>query len=63
MAGKFGWDGFAFFGPGSWARFGRGAKGRGGRRQWFGAGDMKYVILKMLRDKPRHGYEVMKDLE
>jgi len=24
---------------------------------------MKYVILKMLRDKPRHGYEVMKDLE
>jgi len=24
---------------------------------------MKYVILKLLRDKPRHGYEVMKDLE
>ena len=33
------------------------------RRQWFGAGDMKYVILKLLRDKPRHGYEVMKELE
>lgn len=33
------------------------------RRQWFGAGDMKYVILKLLKDKPRHGYEVMKELE
>lgn len=54
MVGKFGWEGFAFgFGP----------KARGRRRQWFGAGDMKYVILKLLRDKPRHGYEVMKDLE
>src|SRR5574341_2131206 len=34
-----------------------------GRRQWFEAGDMKYVILKLLKEKPRHGYEVMKDLE
>ena len=33
------------------------------RRQWFGSGDMKYVILKLLRDKPMHGYEVMKELE
>ena len=24
---------------------------------------MKYVILKLLRDKPMHGYEVMKELE
>jgi len=24
---------------------------------------MKYVILKILNDKPRHGYEVMKELE
>jgi DNA-binding PadR family transcriptional regulator len=38
--------------------------GRGGRRRnWFGSGDMKYVILKLLKDKPRHGYEVMKELE
>lgn len=61
MGGKFGWEGFGFaFGPRAW-----GFRGRGGhrRRQWFGAGDMKYVILKLLRDKPRHGYEVMKELE
>ncbi|HUL50496.1 MAG TPA: PadR family transcriptional regulator [Gemmatimonadales bacterium] len=24
---------------------------------------MKYVILELLRDKPRHGYEIMKELE
>jgi DNA-binding PadR family transcriptional regulator len=24
---------------------------------------MKYVILKLLQEKPKHGYEVMKDLE
>ena len=54
MRRGWGWQGF---GPG----FGFGRAGR--RRQWFGAGDMKYVILKLLKDKPRHGYEVMKDLE
>jgi len=61
MGGK-GWEGFGFaFSPRGWGF----KAGRGGhrRRQWFGAGDMKYVILKLLRDKPRHGYEVMKELE
>lgn len=49
------------FGPQGWWW---GERGRGGRRrQWFEAGDMKYVILKLLKDKPRHGYEVMKELE
>ena len=62
MRGKFGWEGFGFgFGPRAWG-FGAGRAGHR-RRQWFGAGDMKYVILKLLRDKPRHGYEVMKELE
>jgi DNA-binding PadR family transcriptional regulator len=63
MTRQFGWGGFSFgFGPGGfmWAGPGR---GRGRRRQWFEAGDMKYVILKLLKDKPRHGYEVMKELE
>ncbi|MFQ5703795.1 MAG: helix-turn-helix transcriptional regulator [Gemmatimonadales bacterium] len=43
-----------------WAR--QGARRRR-RRHWFEAGDMKYVILKLLNDKPMHGYEVMKELE
>jgi len=49
--------GFAW--PGAFAGFAFGGR----RRQWFGAGDMKYVILELLRDKPRHGYEIMKALE
>jgi DNA-binding PadR family transcriptional regulator len=55
-----------FFGMGPWEWW-TGARGRGRgrsrRRQWFEAGDMKYVILKLLRDKSMHGYEVMKELE
>src|SRR3989442_11458543 len=62
MGGKFGWEAFGFgFGPRAWGFRGRGP--RGARRQWFGAGDMKYVILKRVGDTPRHGYEVMKELE
>ncbi len=38
-------------------------RGRSRGRPWFGSGDMKYVILRLLQDKPMHGYEVMKALE
>src|SRR5882672_7372072 len=59
MRRGFGWDSFAFgFGPRQWAW-----GGQRRRRQWFESGDMKYVILKLVQDKPRHGYEVMKELE
>jgi len=59
MTRGIGWDGFGLgFGPRAW-----GWAGRRRRRQWFESGDMKYVILKLLQDKPRHGYEVMKELE
>ena len=49
--------------------FGRGfrawAGGPRGRRrtQMFESGEMKFVILRLIREKPRHGYEVMKALE
>src|SRR5216117_2908600 len=60
MPRHFGWESFAFgFGPRG--AFWAGPRRR--RRQWFESGDMKYVILKLLKDKPRHGYEVMKELE
>jgi len=29
----------------------------------FEQGDLKYVILQLLAEKPRHGYEVIKELE
>lgn len=57
--GRWGWSGFEAFG----AEFG--ARGRpGGRgRRMFEQGDLKYVILRLLEEKPRHGYEVIKELE
>jgi DNA-binding PadR family transcriptional regulator len=53
-------------GGGNWAGFedfwvGRGRRGRGGRM--FEQGDLKLVILRLLEEKPRHGYEIIKDLE
>src|SRR5438552_8114961 len=61
MTRHFGWNAFAFgFGPrGLWG----GPRGGGRRRQWFESGDRKYVTLKLLKDKPRHGSEVWKELE
>ena len=38
-----------------------GRTGRAGRV--FGRGDLKYVILSLLKDRPMHGYEVMRALE
>jgi DNA-binding PadR family transcriptional regulator len=32
-------------------------------RQMFDRGDLKYVILDLLKDKPAHGYEVIRALE
>ena len=30
---------------------------------YFGRGDIKFVILDLLQEKPKHGYEIMKDIE
>ena len=49
---------FAFWG-GPWRR--RGGPWRGGRM--FEQGDLKYVILQLLEEKPRHGYEIIKEIE
>jgi DNA-binding PadR family transcriptional regulator len=51
---------------GNWAGFedfwtGRGRRGRGSRM--FEQGDLKLVILRLLEEKPRHGYEIIKELE
>ncbi len=39
----------------------RGGPFRGGRM--FEQGDLKFVILRLLADKPRHGYDIIKELE
>lgn len=46
----------AFFGAGA-----RRGPWRGGRM--FEQGDLKFVILRLLDEKPRHGYEIIKELE
>jgi DNA-binding PadR family transcriptional regulator len=33
------------------------------RQQVFESGEVKYVILRLLEEKPRHGYEIIKALE
>lgn len=59
------------FGPGAegpwgprfrsfWGLFGPGGR-RGPNR--FGRGDLKYMLLELLQEQPKHGYEMIKDLE
>lgn len=42
---------------------GAGRGGRGFRWRPFERGDLKFVILRLLSEKPMHGYEVMQALE
>ena len=49
--------GFSF-----WAKSGRGGTRRR-RQQMFESGEIKFVILRLLRERPRHGYDIIKELE
>ncbi|MFN8666763.1 MAG: PadR family transcriptional regulator [Gemmatimonadaceae bacterium] len=60
------WRGRWSFGPDVYGFvWGGGGRKRGGGRggRIFEQGDLKYVILQLLAEKPRHGYEVIKELE
>jgi DNA-binding PadR family transcriptional regulator len=42
----------------------RGFRGRwGGGVRMFGAGDLRYVILQLISEKPSHGYEIIKSIQ
>jgi DNA-binding PadR family transcriptional regulator len=41
--------------------FGRGFGGRGGRM--FGHGDLRLVLLALIAEKPRHGYDLIRAIE
>ena len=65
---KFHKHGRRAFGPGEghrgWGRGGWGHGGPGGRRgRMFEQGGLRFVILRMLEEKPRHGYEIIKAIE
>jgi DNA-binding PadR family transcriptional regulator len=57
---KWNWDFSSDWGAGP--QRGRG-HWRGRAARLFEQGDLKYVILRLLEEKPRHGYEIIKDLE
>ena len=42
---------------------GRGFGPRGGRPRMFEQGDLRYVVLKLLSQKPAHGYEIIRAVE
>ena len=70
---------FFFFGHRRWAddadfpfgrwgrRWGGGGFGFGGPfgpgERFFGRGDLKYIILELLKEQPRHGYDIIRALE
>jgi DNA-binding PadR family transcriptional regulator len=57
---KWGWD--ASFMSGFFGAEGRPrGRWRGGRM--FEQGDLRYVVLRLLEEKPRHGYDIIKALE
>ena len=59
----------ARFGPREFGFGGRGFGGRGhgpgpGRRgRFFDQGDLRFVILPLISEKPAHGYEIIKEIE
>ena len=51
------------WGPWDWD-FGEGPRGRGrGRRRMFESGELRLVLLKLIADEPRHGYDLIRAIE
>ncbi len=43
---------------------GEGPRGHGGRRQrMFDAGELRLVLLKLIEEQPRHGYDLIREIE
>jgi DNA-binding PadR family transcriptional regulator len=56
--------GRAAFGRGPFGFHGGGRHGRGGGLgRFFDHGDLRFVLLKLIADTPRHGYELIKAVE
>lgn len=41
----------------------RGGGRHGGRRRMFGSGELRLVLLKLIADEPRHGYDLIRAIE
>ncbi|MCU6452883.1 PadR family transcriptional regulator [Sphingomonas sp. A2-49] len=55
-----GWDQFAEAFAGRWDEAQRGG---GGRRRMFDGSELRLVLLRLIADEPRHGYELIKAIE
>src|SRR6478752_5873653 len=40
-----------------------GGEGRGRRRRMFDGEELRLVLLKLIADQPRHGYDLIRDIE
>jgi DNA-binding PadR family transcriptional regulator len=55
--------GFGFGGGDFWGGRAKGRGGPFGGSRVFDQGDLKFVILRLLDEKPRHGYDIIKEIE
>ena len=57
------WGHGPFFAFG-WDMAGEGGRGgRGGRRRMFDGNELRLVLLRLIADQPRHGYDLIKEIE
>jgi DNA-binding PadR family transcriptional regulator len=49
--------------PEGWREDGPGFGRGGGRRRMFDGGELRLVLLKLIADKPRHGYDLIRAIE
>lgn len=61
--GGLGGRGGMMMGHGRGLRGGGDGSGRGGRRRVFDGGELKLVLLKLIADTPRHGYDLIREIE
>ena len=62
--GARGWGGDFGRGWGAdWGDWGGGGWGRRGRRRMFDSGELRLVLLKLIADQPRHGYDLIRAIE
>ena len=55
--------GHGFGGGGFGGRFRDEDDGRGRRRRMFDSGELRLVLLKLIADEPRHGYDLIRQIE
>ncbi|PZQ21472.1 MAG: PadR family transcriptional regulator [Sphingopyxis macrogoltabida] len=55
--------GHGFGGRGSAGRHGHDDDGRGRRRRMFDSGELRLVLLKLIADEARHGYDLIRQIE